>query len=161
MIGEILPYVDKTGSAFRIGECGEEHTADLQEMYDTFSPKAISQGLPPANDKIRYDWVRRMLDRGINFAAWMESKIVGHSALICDLDKRDGEYIIFVTAAYRNRGLGSELTRMTVDKARNMGLTTLWLTVESYNFRAIHVYRKVGFAFCDEGELERTMILCL
>jgi RimJ/RimL family protein N-acetyltransferase len=91
---------------------------------------------------------------------WIENKIVGHSALICDLDKNDGEYIIFV-AAFRNRGLGSELTAMAVQKARHMGLKTLGLTVESYNFRAIRVYRKVGFKFREEDELERTMTLCL
>jgi ribosomal protein S18 acetylase RimI-like enzyme len=162
MIGEHLQrLVDKTGCPFLIGECGREQLADLAEMYDTFSPKAISQGLPPSDDETRQGWVRGLVERGVNFAVWMESKIVGHSALICDLDKMDGEYIIFVVAPCRNRGLGSELTAMAVEKARNMGLNTLWLTVESYNFRAIRVYRKVGFEFRDEGELERTMALCL
>lgn len=153
--------VDKTGCAFLIGECGREHLADLLEMYDAFTPKSISQGLPPSDDQTRHDWVRGLVGRGVNFAVWVESKIVGHSALICDLDKKDGEYIIFVVAPCRNRGLGSELTAMAVQKAINMGLNTLWLTVESYNFRAIRVYRKVGFEFRDEGELERTMALCL
>jgi RimJ/RimL family protein N-acetyltransferase len=158
---ERLQLVDKTGCQFLIGECVREDLADLVEMYDAFSPKAISQGLPPSDDDTRREWIRRLVERGVNFAVWMDSKIVGHSALVYDLDKMDGEYIIFVVAPFRNRGLGSELTAMTVEKARKMGLCTLWLTVESYNFRAIRVYRKVGFEFRDEGELERTMALSL
>jgi RimJ/RimL family protein N-acetyltransferase len=57
--------------------------------------------------------------------------------------------------------LGTELTAVAVQKARELGLKRLWLTVEAFNFRAIRVYRKVGFQFCDEGERERTMVLGL
>ncbi len=40
-----------------------------------------------------------------------------------------------------------------------MGLKSIWLTVEALNFRAIKLYKKMGFEFADSGERERTMIL--
>jgi ribosomal protein S18 acetylase RimI-like enzyme len=86
---------------------------------------------------------------------------VGHAALVPEIGRVDAEYIIFVDQPYRNRGLGSSLTVFAVDYARQKGLESIWLRVESYNFRAIKVYRKAGFRFLDEGERERTMTLNL
>jgi RimJ/RimL family protein N-acetyltransferase len=154
-----MDRVDKLGQPFQVAECGSESEADLKEMYDGFHPRSISQGLPPAHDEELYRWISMLLARGDNFLAWQDGKVVGHASLLFDLDKKDGEYIIFVCQPYRNRGLGTILTAMTMDKARGRGLTNVWLTVEAYNFRAIRVYRNAGFKFIDEGELERTMSL--
>jgi RimJ/RimL family protein N-acetyltransferase len=162
MIPDSRSYlVDNTGHPFLIGECRRESLADLIEMYEAFTPKSVSQGLPPSDEETRHNWVRGLMNRGINFAVWIDGKIVGHSSLICDLDKKDGEYIIFVITPFRKRGLGSQLTIMAVQRARDLGLTKLWLTVESYNFRAIRLYQKVGFEFCGGDDLERVMALSL
>lgn len=149
------------GCPFEVRCCGIEQLPELIKMYDEFSPKAISQGLPPTLEEHRHKWVRRLMEIGENFMAMKERKAVGHCALIMDQKREDGEYIIFVDQPYRNRGLGTELTAVAVQKARELGLKRLWLTVEAFNFRAIRVYRKVGFQFCDEGERERTMVLGL
>jgi RimJ/RimL family protein N-acetyltransferase len=159
--GERVQNTDKTGCIFFVGECKEESLPELTEMYETFSPKAISQGLPPREDNVRCQWIKKLMNSGINFAVWMESRIVGHAALVIDEEKRDAEYIVFVLAPFRNRGLGSELTAMAIRKAREIQLKIVWLTVEAYNFRAIRVYKKVGFLYEDDGGLERTMLLLL
>lgn len=151
--------VDKTGNSFAVGLCGTENRAALVEMYDTFSPMAASQGLPPADATARHNWVDSLFKGAENFVAWKEDKIIGHCALLPDLDKGDGEYIIFVNQNARRKGVGTELTAMALQRARELGLNNIWLTVESYNFRAIKLYRKVGFQFCDQCDQERTMIL--
>ncbi|MBI4961934.1 MAG: GNAT family N-acetyltransferase [Desulfomonile tiedjei] len=152
-------HIDKMGCPFEVGCCGMENLPELTAMYDAFSPKAISQGLPPSSEEQRRKWVKKLIEGGENFIAWKEGKAVGHCALILDRQREDGEYIIFVDQPYRNRGLGTELTAAAVQKAREIGLKRLWLTVEAFNFRAVRVYRKVGFQFCDEVERERTMVL--
>ncbi len=152
-------HADKSGQPFQVAECGAGCEAELAEMYDGFHPRAISQGLPPAHDEELRRWISRLLSRGANFLAWQDGKVAGHAVLLPDLDKKDGEYIIFVCQPYRNRGLGTVLTTMAMEKARALGLKKVWLTVEAYNFRAIRVYRKAGFQFIDEGERERTMLL--
>ncbi len=154
-------FTDGAGRLFSIGECVTDDLPDLLHLYDTFSPKPITQGLPPRDDEMRRLWVQNIANRGVNFAAWIDGAIVGHAAVIPDFDKGDGEYIIFILTSYRNKGLGSRLTALTVNKARELSLECLWLTVESYNFRAIRVYKKVGFEFADSDELKETMILSL
>jgi RimJ/RimL family protein N-acetyltransferase len=153
--------MDKMGCPFEVRCCTIEHLPELSDMYDKFSPKAISQGLPPTSPEQCRKWVKRLLETGENFMAWQDGKAVGHCALMVDRQREDGEYIIFVDQPYRNRGLGTELTAIAVQRARELELKRLWLTVEAFNFRAIRVYRKVGFQFCDEGERERTMVLGL
>jgi ribosomal protein S18 acetylase RimI-like enzyme len=130
-------------------------------MYDSFSPKGESQGLPPPDDDERRRWIEDLICGARNFVAEQDGKVVGHSALLPDFDKGDAEYIIFVSQHCRNRGLGTALTSMAAERARTLGLTRIWLTVESYNFRAIKLYRRAGFVFLDRGERERTMILSL
>jgi diamine N-acetyltransferase len=154
-------FTDKKGSLYFMGECDSSFKESLNMMYDVFSPKAITQGLPPANDEQRRTWVNNLLGTGINFAAWLNEQIIGHAALMPDYNRRDAEYIIFILSEFRNLGLGSKLSDLSVAKAKDLNINLLWLTVESINFRAIRVYRKVGFQFCDEGELERTMQLYL
>ncbi|MBI4964302.1 MAG: GNAT family N-acetyltransferase [Desulfomonile tiedjei] len=156
-----IKRVDKRGEEFEITNSGFEERWALVEMYDRFTPKAITQGLPPANTDARYQWINSLLENGENFLAWHQGKLVGHASIIVDTAKRDGEYLIFMDQSCRNRGMGTELTRAAIEKARDMGLNRVWLTVEALNFRAIKLYRKMGFVFCDSGERERTMILQL
>jgi RimJ/RimL family protein N-acetyltransferase len=152
---------DKRGSPFEVGACGMQDGEALRAMYDAFYPLAESQGLPPADTNQRRKWIERLLATARNFVVWKDDKIIGHSALIADLQRGDSEYIIFVSQEFRNRGMGKALTAMALDTARSLGLRKVWLTVESYNFRAIKLYRGTGFVFVDQGERERTMIFDL
>ena len=158
---ERIACTDKRGCPFEVGVCGEQDSEALRAMYDAFYPLGESQGLPPAQEKQRRLWIERLIGTAQNFVVWMDDHIVGHSALIADPDKGDCEYIIFVSQDFRNRGLGKALTQQAIERAKAMGLQRVWLTVESYNFRAIKLYRGTGFVFVDQGERERTMILDL
>jgi GNAT superfamily N-acetyltransferase len=131
------------------------------DMYRVFSPKPASQGLPPPEPATCGKWARSLLEIALNLLAWRESRVIGHAALIKDVKAQSGEFVIFVHQDFRNLGVGTELTRMTVEKARQMGLKSLWLTVAMNNFIAIKLYRSLGFEYSDMDEWERTMILKL
>ncbi|MBI5247923.1 MAG: GNAT family N-acetyltransferase [Desulfomonile tiedjei] len=156
-----IKYLDKLGDKYDMGPAKAEDRAPLIEMYDKFVPKAVTQGLPPADSKARLIWVQGLIEEGENFVAKRKGKVVGHCSLIPDESRSDGEYLIFVSNTFRNRGLGTGLTEMAVARGRELALKSIWLTVEALNFRAIKLYKKIGFAFCDAGERERTMILRL
>ena len=154
--------IDKQGCAFEVGECGSESLLDLKDMYENFGRLAISQGLPPADKTNRERWIEKLVEFGRNFLAWKEGRAIGHCSIIPDYDRSDAEYIIFVNEGFRNRGIGTALTALALETAGSTGLTRVWLTVESFNFRAIRLYRNAGFVFADEGgERERTMMLRL
>jgi ribosomal protein S18 acetylase RimI-like enzyme len=57
--------------------------------------------------------------------------------------------------------VGTELTRWTFERARDIGLQSIWLTVAMNNFIAIRLYRKLGFDYCEMDECERTMLIKL
>jgi RimJ/RimL family protein N-acetyltransferase len=103
-------------------------------------------------------WVRNLLDKGENFLAWRDSRVIGHVSILPDYQKKDGEFLIFVDRAHRNRGVGRALTDLALKRARELGLTSIWLTVEIYNFRAIHLYKQCEFRFCGQEECERKMV---
>lgn len=153
--------LDKLGGAFEVTYATLADRPALLAMYDIFSPKALTQGLPPGNDAARLQWVTQLLENGENFLAWSLGAVVGHASLIVDFPRGDCEYLIFVLQSCRHRGMGTELTRLAVERARELKLRTIWLTVEALNFKAIKLYRKMGFVFCDAGERERTMTLGL
>lgn len=157
----VCACIDKKGNPFGVACCSDMEHAAMAAMYDRFSPKGISQGLPPAADKTRRVWVDQLCVSGENFGAWVDDRLVGHSCLLPDLARNDAEFIIFVEQGYRNRGLGTELTRLALDRARQLGLHSVWLAVEVYNFRAIKLYKNFGFRFCDECDRERIMMLDL
>lgn len=152
---------DKSGRTLELSCCTMGDIQGLVNMYEAFSPKAITQGLPPFEADARVAWIRNLLEKGQNFQAKEGDDVIGHSSLIAHPGESRGEYVIFVNQKFRNSGLGTALTQLTVERARELGLEAIWLTVEALNFRAIKLYKKVGFQFCDSGERERTMILRL
>lgn len=152
-------YHDKTGKPFTIKVCRKEDFERVLDMYDTFMPEPVAQGLPPADKRTRRNWIKSLLDAGKNYAAVVEEKVVGHAALLPHHDTLDGEYVVFVARPHRKRGLATVLTQTACEGAREFGLRSVWLTVESDNFRAIKLYRKMGFQFCDTGLSERKMSL--
>lgn len=154
-----ITWTDKTGETLVLTNGKMEDRDALAEMYDAFEPKGMFQGLPPIDLEGRSAWIVQLLERAENFLAWHKGKVIGHACLILDTERTDGEFLIFISAAFRNRGLGSRLTRMAIDRAIGLELKTIWLTVEAFNFRATRVYKKCGFVFRDHGESERIMVL--
>jgi RimJ/RimL family protein N-acetyltransferase len=154
-----LTCVDKKGCSFEVGVCCIEDFSCLLDMYELFSLRPVSQGLPPASPEALRNWIQGLLEAGKNILAWREDRVVGHAALIPDYIKGDCEFLIFVDSSCRNQGIGAELTRLALEQVKKLDLKLVWLTVEVYNFRAIKLYKKFQFEFCDSGECERTMLL--
>lgn len=152
-------YHDRLGTPFTVVGCGPGDFDRVLEMYDSFMPEAVAQGLPPTDKATRHTWLRTLLESGENYSAIIEGKVVGHAALMPNRETNDGEYVIFVGGPHRKRGLATVLTQMAIERAKALGLRSVWLTVESDNFKAIKLYRKMGFTFCDAGLSERKMTL--
>ena len=156
--------IDNTSSfPFEVKGYANRDYPHLLDMYDLFSPKGKFQGMPPGTGETRRKWIQRLTENGQNFLAWREGRIVGHLALFPDFNKFDAEYLIFVVQSDRGKGVGSELTRQALRWARLHGIKVIWLTVDSYNFRAIRLYKKFGFEFPEpfDHAPERLMILRL
>jgi len=154
---------DKQGIPFEVKACESADLSLLCEMYDVFSPKGKFQGMPPVTPGACREWIGHLVFVGENYMALREGGAIGHVVVIPDTPAKEGEYLIFVSREERNRGVGSRLTESAVARALELGLHMLWLSVGTYNFPAIALYRKFGFSFRpdDRGESERTMYLKL
>ena len=74
---------------------------------------------------------------------------------------RSVEFVIFVDQNHRNLGIGTELTRFTLERSMQLGFDSVWLTVNVTNFIAVKLYRKLGFEYCDMDSYERVMSIKL
>ncbi len=152
---------DKSGKPFEIGISCAEDFPSLLEMYRVFSPKPASQGLPPEDPDVCQDWVKKLFEIGQNLLVWRGDSVVGHAALVPDMKNKSGEFVIFVDQNHRNVGIGTELTQFALERSRELGFDSVWLTVNISNFIAIKLYRKLGFEYCDMDNYERVMSISL
>ena len=156
-----MTLVDKRGCFFEIRSYNPEDYSCIEVMYDLFTPKARFQGLPPSDKQVCRKWIKGLLEAGENFFAWQELKVVGHVVILPDFNKGNAEYLIFVSQDNRSLGVGKELTRVAIQRAKDLGIKVVWLTVDAYNFKAVRLYKKFGFEFCEEysSTSERLMAL--
>ena len=57
---------------------------------------------------------------------------------------------VYVLASHHGRGLGGQLLDLATEKARERGLTYLWLGVWEHNSNAISLYRHRGYEEFDQ-----------
>jgi RimJ/RimL family protein N-acetyltransferase len=133
----------------------------LQEMYDSFEPKGLECGLPPLDDEVRLRWVTYMVSELYNVLAVYRRRIVGHAALSLSKAPVCPEYLVFVRRGFRNSGIGTALSEVMKSAAQKAQCKKVMLTVRTANSRAIRVFKKVGFEFCDSIDNCRDMELRL
>ena len=158
---ERVVRVDKSGKPFEIGMSCAEDFPSLFEMYRIFSPKPASQGVPPEAPEACHQWLKNLFEIGQNLLAWGGDRVIGHAALVPDIREKSAEFVVFVGQNHRNLGIGTELTRFTLEKSRQLGFDSVWLAVNIYNFIAVKLYKKFGFEYCDRDTSDRIMSIQL
>ena len=152
---------DKLGRLIRIRAYGESDYNDLREMYDSFEPKGLEAGLPPPDEKVRHKWIDQVVSSFFNVLALHRGRIIGHAALDIDAANACPEYSVFISKEFRYRGIGTELSEIMKEIARNAGCRKIWLTVRTGNTCAIRVFKKVRFEFRGDIGIEREMELII
>jgi GNAT superfamily N-acetyltransferase len=99
---------------------------------------------------------------GQAFLVISNSKPVGYTILIESFDLEFGGRVGFVTdlyleAAYRRRGVGTEIIKQLERFCRDTGIKTLELQVERKNKAALSFYRRVGFQEHDRISLSKRL----
>jgi diamine N-acetyltransferase len=119
----------------------------LTDMYLAFRPRNCFQGLPPLRDEVCLQWVRQMIDSGINLIATGGAEgVVGHAALF-PINRQKCEMLVVVRPEFQNAGIGTALVQSSVRVAGELGFERIWLPVEATNVRARRVYEKCGFDY--------------
>ncbi|MHB1034886.1 MAG: GNAT family N-acetyltransferase [Pirellulales bacterium] len=155
-------FITKKGEAILIRTLDEKTCQGLSAMYLAFQPRNSFQGLPPITDTACSKWVDHMIGNGINMVALsFGDGVVGHAALF-PIDDEVCEFLVVVSPPFQNSGIGTQLTRCSVQLAYEIGFNRIWLPVAATNVRAKHVYEKCGFEYLPDGDpREREMALDL
>ena len=133
----------------------------LVQMYKSFEPKRVAQGLPPPDVPRIAHWLDQLERKSEALLAWEGGKVVAHT-ILCPMPAEAVEFTIFVHQDYREEGLGTALSRLTLDWALQMGFSQVFLTTETSNFRALRLFRKLGFQTTSSygDEVEMKLDLC-
>ena len=134
---------------------------DLPEVVEALN-SVIREGkyLFMNNEITDMEEERRWFERGtkegmLYLVARVDGKLVGGASIHPHAHKRShvAEFGIFIRDGYRNSGLGTALTKMFIEIAKERGFEVLQLSVYATNKRAFHVYKKCGYKEC--GKLTR------
>jgi RimJ/RimL family protein N-acetyltransferase len=153
-------FSSKANLEIEVVEFSERHFDELVQMYDKFEPKRAAQGLPPMGRDRIIAWLRHLQKNGHNLLAFWNGRVIGHS-MLCPVDPQRAEFAIFLHQDFRNQGIGTELTDVTLKYARHKGFRHVWLSVEVNNRCAIRVYKKKGFRVSALFGPEQEMVLDL
>ena len=134
----------RTGRDLQVRAFVREEFGAVVQMYKVFEPKRIAQGLPPPDVPRIAQWLDRLEQKSEALLAWEGNKAVAH-AILCPIDAASVEFTIFVHQDYREDGLGTALARETLQWAVRLGFSRAYLTTETSNYRALRLFRKLGF----------------
>ena len=104
--------------------------------------------------------LRHLQKSGHNLVALWNGNVIGHS-MLCPMERQRAEFAIFLHQDFRNQGIGTGLTDVTLKFALHKGLRNVWLSVEVNNHCAIRVYKKKGFQVSEIFGPEQEMALNL
>ena len=153
-------FFSKKGLEIAVSMLSESNFEQLVEMYDHFEPKRAAQGLPPAGRDRILSWLGHLQKTGENLVALYQDRVIGHT-ILCPVNPTRAEFAIFIDQEYRNQGIGTKFTEVTLEFAREKGYRRVWLSVEVNNLCAIRVYKKMGFRMRDLFGPEQEMEICL
>lgn len=154
------PFFSKMGLEIAVSMLCESNFEQLVEMYDHFEPKRAAQGLPPAGHDRILSWLEHLQKNGENLVALYQDRVIGHT-MLCPVSPTRAEFAIFIDQEYRNQGIGTKFTEVTLEFAREKEYRRVWLSVEVNNLCAIRVYKKLGFRMRDLFGPEQEMEICL
>ena len=153
-------FCSKLGLEIEVTELSKSNYEQLVEMYDHFEPKRAAQGLPPTGRERICSWLEHLQKYGENLVALHQGRVIGHT-MLCAVSPTRAEFAIFIDQEYRNQGIGTKFTEVTLELAREKGYRRIWLSVEVNNLIAVRVYRKLGFRLRDLYGPEQEMEISL
>lgn len=100
-------------------------------------------------------------NNALYLVAEFENKIIGNLTFSAGKRPRishSGEFGVGVIKEYWGQGIGTELINCLIEWSKNSGIIRkLNLRVRNDNYKAIHLYKKLGF--CEEGIVTRDFLI--
>lgn len=132
----------------RADDWARQRALRLEMLADT--PVAYLESLEAAEAQPDRVWIARAAERvaSTTSAQWVidaGDRLAGTMGCVLDADGRVVVVGVYLSPAYRGRGLLERMLAEVAQWARDRGITTLMLEVARENDRAVAAYRKLGF----------------
>ena len=150
----------RKGRILEVRAYGVEDLGALVEMYKSFEPKRVAQGLPPPDVPRIAHWLEGLQGKARALVVWDGARVVAHT-ILCPIRTESAEFAVFVHQDYREDGLGTALSQLTLGWASRLGFPQVFLTTEFSNFPALRLFRKLGFQITSRCADECEMALDL
>lgn len=115
----------------------------LKTIYDTEQVDGYSEGDMDRFFDGRDEWVCKVMDHGTIVAF-----------LSIEVHHEEEEYIylddLSVTREYRNKGIGTSLIKRAEEYAKEIGIHSVYLHVETANISAFRLYKRLGYTIDEE-----------
>jgi len=134
----------RKGRALEVRAYGVQNFGPLVDMYAGFEPKRVAQGLPPPDVPRITRWLEQIQSKSHQLLAFDGEKIVAHT-ILCPIHLATAEFTVFVHQDHREEKLGTVMSQLTLAWASDMGFSKVLLTTEFSNYRAIGLFKKLGF----------------
>jgi len=134
----------RKGRALAVRSYGVKDFAPLVDMYAGFEPKRVAQGLPPPDVPRITRWLEQLQGKSHQLLAFDGERIAAHT-ILCPIHQGQVEFTIFVHQAYREEKLGTLMSQLTLAWACEIGFSKVLLTTEFSNYRAVGLFKKLGF----------------
>ncbi len=146
---EIRPAETKDATSIALlgritfGETFEHYYRDKQDLLDyydrTFSVGKIENSIDKPDNLFWIATVNRLPVGYAKLKLHSPSEFIA-SGNVCQLQK------IYVLKDFLSMKIGLELQNRLLEKAKELGFESIWLSVLNSNDRALNFYRKSGFA---------------
>lgn len=103
-----------------------------------------------------FEAISNQIENGYEyFMVYHQEKACGYLALVPNL-KDENMMIskIYVLSDFRGLGLGSQLLKFAIEKAKNNTCKSLWLTVNRNNSKSINWYENKGFKIKEDLKID-------
>lgn len=109
--------------------------------------KLTSGILKRISDQEVNKYFKNILDskKDYHFMITLDKKVIGHISLVKRRNRWYETQIVIGEKKYWNKGYGTEAIQMTIKKARQLGVSKIFLRVRPTNLIAIRAYEKCGF----------------
>lgn len=126
------------------------HVADFVRLVEAWLG-ASPWGLEEADHRLLRDPLRILREGGSLLSLARGDEVVGVCALLRDGADRIQLARMTVAEAERGQGHGERLLVAALDRAREMGVSSVYLLTNTALGPAVHLYRKHGFRTGHEG----------
>ena len=143
-----------------VGRCLFARGVTIREATDA-DKLAIQRWLNPADANPEHGWSRS--ENVTDWVAHWRGRLAGFVQLVRHPPEHSpyiGYWLfsLYVKSPFKRGGIGEKLSRVVIDRACAEGAQTLDLQVFNDNFRAIQLYRKLGFEMQVIPELEPRLV---